>query len=163
MRLFTALCASAALAMPVAAYAQQITANVAGQVTDESGTPIGNATVTVTDTRTGAERTLTTGNDGLFSAENLVTGGPYTISVSAPGFQAQTVNDVELTVQGRTEFTFQLAAAAGAEGGESIIVTAQRANVQLRAIGPGTAFSQTVLENAPTFNRDIRDVIRIDP
>ena len=163
MRLFTALCASAALAMPVAAYAQQITANVAGQVTDDSGTPIGNATVTITDTRTGAERTISTGADGLFSAENLITGGPYSISVSAPGFQAQTVNDVELSVQGRTEFTFQLAAAAGAEGGESIIVTAQRANVQLRAIGPGTAFSQTVLENAPTFNRDIRDVIRIDP
>jgi hypothetical protein len=163
MRLFTALCASAALAMPVAAYAQQITANVSGQVTDESGTPISNATVTVTDTRTGVDRTITTGADGLWGADNLVTGGPYTIAVTAPGFQGQTVNDVNLTVQGTTSFTFQLAAAAGAEGGESIVVTAQRANVQLRAIGPGTAFSQTVLENAPSFNRDIRDVIRIDP
>ena len=163
MRLFTALCASAALAMPVAAYAQQITANVAGQVTDESGTPIANASVTVTDTRTGAARTITTGADGLWGADNLVTGGPYTIAVTAPGFQGQTVNDVNLSVQGTTNFTFQLAAAAGAEGGESIVVTAQRANVQLRAIGPGTAFSQTVIENAPSFNRDIRDVIRIDP
>jgi hypothetical protein len=163
MRLFTALCASAALAMPVAAYAQQITANVSGQVTDESGTPISNATVTVTDTRTGAGRTITTGADGLWSADNLVTGGPYTIAVTAPGFQGQTVNDVNLTIQGTTSFTFQLTAAAGAEAGESIVVTAQRANVQLRAIGPGTAFSQTVLENAPSFNRDIRDVIRMDP
>lgn len=163
MRLFTALCASAALAMPVAAYAQQITANASGQVTDESGTPISNATVTITDTRTGAERTMTTGADGLWGADNLVTGGPYTIAVTAPGFQGQTVNDVQLSIQGTTNFTFRLAAAAGAEGGEAIVVTAQRANVQLRAIGPGTAFSQTVLENAPSFNRDIRDVIRMDP
>jgi hypothetical protein len=163
MRLFTALCASAALALPVAAYAQQITANVSGQVLGESGTPVAGATVTVTDTRTGSARTSVTGNDGLFSADNLVTGGPYTITASAPGYQAQTVQDVNLTIQGTTNFTFELAPSADAEGGDSIVVTAQRANVQLRAIGPGTAFSQTVLDNAPSFNRDVRDVIRIDP
>jgi hypothetical protein len=163
MRLFRALCASAALAIPVAGYAQQITANVSGQVTGESGAPISGATVTVTDTRTGSSRTSTTGQDGLFSADNLVTGGPYTITASAPGYQAQTVQDVNLTVQGTTTFTFELAPSADAEGGDSIVVTAARANVQLRAIGPGTAFSQTILDNAPTFNRDVRDVIRIDP
>ena len=31
------------------------------------------------------------------------------------------------------------------------------------AVGPGVSFSSEVLENAPTFNRDIRDVIRLDP
>src|SRR5688500_7710340 len=108
MRLFTALCASAALAMPVAAYAQQITASAGGQVTDESGAPVANATVTITDTRTGVDRSITTGNDGLFTADGLVTGGPYTIAVTAPGYQGQTVENVNLTVQGRTEFTFQL-------------------------------------------------------
>ena len=149
--------------MPVAAYAQQITANVSGQVTSEAGTPIGGATVTITDTRTGSTRTIVTGDNGLFGADNLVTGGPYTITVSAPGYQGQTVQDIQLTVQGTTTFTFELAASAEAEGGDTIVVTATRANVQLRAIGPGTAFSQTVLENAPTFNRDVRDVIRIDP
>ena len=163
MRLFTALCASAALAMPVAAYAQQITASVSGQVTTEAGAPVDGATVTITDTRTGAARTITTGADGLFATEGLVTGGPYTISAAAPGYQAQTVEDVNLTVQGRTTFTFALATAAEAEGGDAIVITAARANVQLRAIGPGTAFSQTVLDNAPSFNRDVRDVIRMDP
>jgi hypothetical protein len=163
MRLFTALCASAALAMPVAAYAQQITASVGGQVTSDSGSPVAGATVRITDTRTGATRTVTTGEDGLFNTEGLITGGPYTITAEAPGFQGQTVQDVNLTVQGTTSFTFQLTPAATADEGEAIIVTAQRANVQLRAIGPGTAFSQTVLQNAPSFNRDVRDVIRIDP
>src|SRR5687768_6806466 len=140
MRLFRALCASAALAIPVAAYAQQITANVSGQVTSESGAAISGATVTVTDTRTGSARTSTTGQDGLFSADNLVTGGPYTITAAAPGYQSQTVQDVNLTVQGTTTFTFELAPSADAEGGDAIVVTAARANVQLRAIGPGTAF-----------------------
>jgi len=149
--------------MPVAAYAQQITASVGGEVTSDSGNPVAGATVRITDTRTGSTRTITTGADGLFNTEGLITGGPYTITAEAPGYQGQTVEDVNLTVQGTTTFTFQLTPAATAEEGESIVVTAQRANVQLRAIGPGTAFSQTVLQNAPTFNRDVRDVIRIDP
>ncbi|WP_129791297.1 TonB-dependent receptor [Sphingosinicella sp. CPCC 101087] len=166
MNKFKLLCAAAAIVAPAsafiapAAYAQQITASVSGRVADEAGAPISGATVTVTDTRTGATRTSTTGGDGLFVAQNLVTGGPYTITVQAPGFQGQTVENVTLTVQGTTTFDFAL---SSADGGEAIIVTAQRANVQLRAIGPGTAFSQTVLETAPSFNRDVRDIIRVDP
>ena len=30
-------------------------------------------------------------------------------------------------------------------------------------IGPGTNFSTQALQNAPTFNRDVRDIIRMDP
>ena len=168
MNKFRLLCAAAAILTPAAtfvapaAYAQEITASVNGRVTGAGGAPIGGATVTITDTRTGAERNLTTGADGNFSAQGLVTGGPYTITAAAPGHQGQTINDVNLTIQGATELTFALdPVAAGAE--ENIVVTAQRVNVQLQAIGPGTAFSQTVLENAPSFNRDVRDVIRIDP
>ena len=134
-------------------------------MTAADGTPVNGATVTVTDTRTGSTRTVTTSGSGTFSAEGLVTGGPYTITAEAPGYQGQTVEDVNLTVQGTTTFTFALdpASTAGAADDETIVVTAQRANVQLRAIGPGTAFSQTVMENAPSFNRDVRDIIRIDP
>ena len=35
--------------------------------------------------------------------------------------------------------------------------------VRVLEVGPGTAFTAEVLENAPSFNRDVRDVIRIDP
>ena len=167
MKKFKLLCAAAAIMVPAvtvvapSAYAQEITASVAGQVTDANGAAVPGATVTITDTRTGASRTITTGDDGRFGAEGLVTGGPYTITAEASGLQGQTVENINLSVQGTTELTFTLAASDAGE--ETIIVTAQRVNVQLRAIGPGTAFSQTVLENAPTFNRDVRDVIRIDP
>jgi hypothetical protein len=166
MNKFKLLCAAAAIVAPAsafiapAAYAQQITASASGRVADEAGTPISGARVTVTDTRTGATRMSTTGGDGLFTAQNLVTGGPYTIAVQAPGYQGQTVEGITLSVQGTTTFDFAL---SSADEGEAIVVTAQRANVQLRAIGPGTAFSQTVLETAPSFNRDVRDIIRADP
>lgn len=162
MRKFSLFCAASALAMPAAIYAQQITSRIEGQVAAEAGRPLANATVVVTDTRTGESRTLRTGAEGRFSAENLTVGGPFTVTASAPGFQGQTVQDIDTSVQAATTLTFSLSAAA-ADGDTPIVVTAQRANVQLRAIGPGQAFGEEVLENIPTITNDIRDVIRIDP
>ena len=76
----------ALFAMPLAAIpillhpamAQQITTEINGQVTDAAGAPLANATVTITDTRTGATQHITTNDQGLFAARNLSTGGPYT-------------------------------------------------------------------------------------
>jgi outer membrane receptor for ferrienterochelin and colicin len=156
------LCAASIFAMPVAAYAQQITSSIEGQVTTAAGAPVPGAQVVVTDVRTGSTRTLTTDSDGRFVLRNLTVGGPYTIAATADGFQGQTVEDINTSLQGATTLTFALDAAAAAEE-DTIVVTAARTNVQLRAIGPGTAFGTAVLESAPTFNRDVRDIIRMDP
>lgn len=149
---------SAAVVMPAPVAAQQITSSIQGTVVDESGRPIAGATVTVTDTRTGASRTATTGSEGSFAMPNLVTGGPYTVSANAGGFEGQTVNDVYTSLQGATALTFTLTSGAG-----EIVVTASRVQATQLAVGPGTSFGAEVIENAPTFNRDVRDIIRIDP
>ena len=84
----------AAAVVPTATHAQQITTSITGQVTGESGTPLRGARVTVTDTRTGASRDLTTDSAGLFTANNLTTGGPYTVTATARGRQGQTVEEI---------------------------------------------------------------------
>ena len=150
--------AVAALAIPAAASAQQITSGIVGTITDENGAPINGASVTITDTRTGAERKLTTGASGTFSASGLVTGGPYTVATTADGYEGQTVNDIITTLQGNTSLSFSLAS-----GGGEIVVTGSRVRATTLAVGPGTSFGAEVLANAPSFNRDVRDVIRIDP
>lgn len=143
---------------PTAVQAQQITSGVEGTVVDDSGNPVAGATVVVTDTRTGAARTLTTGSSGEFNATNLTVGGPYTVSASAGGYEGQTVSDISLTLQGNTSLTFTLSSGSG-----EIVVTGSRVQVTQLAVGPGTSFSGEVLASAPTFNRDIRDVIKVDP
>ncbi|WP_284054634.1 TonB-dependent receptor [Stakelama marina] len=150
--------AAVALAIPAAASAQQITTGIEGAVTDASGAPISGATVVVTDTRTGASRTQTTNQTGQFSVSNLTPGGPYTIAASAPGFEGQTVNDVNTSLQGNTRLTFNLTSGAGA-----IVVTGTRANLTQLAVGPGSAFGEQTIENTPSFGRDIQDIIRYDP
>ncbi len=150
--------AVAALIVPMAVQAQQITSGIEGIVTDDAGAPLSGAQVTITDTRTGAARTVTTGTSGTFTTTGLVTGGPYTVSASANGFEGQTVQDIITTLQGNTNLTLALASGSG-----DIVVTASRAKVTQLAVGPGRSFGAEVLANAPSFNRDVRDIIRLDP
>ena len=149
---------STAIALPQVAQAQQITSGVTGTVNDENGNPIPGATVVVTDTRTQASRTLTTGETGSFTASNLVVGGPYTISANAGGYEGQTVEGVVTTIQGDTSLTFSLSA-----GGGEIVVSGTRVALTQLAVGPGLVFSADTLESFPSITRDVRDIIRIDP
>lgn len=159
---FLSAVAVAAVVAPAAGYAQEITSVIEGTVTDEAGAPVAGATVIVTDLRTGTSRTISADSGGRFSARGLTVGGPYSVTATAAGFQGQTVEGLNTSTQGATTLSFNLTAAEAADAG-TIVVTAQRANVQLRAIGPGQAFGEDVLDNVPSFTNDIRDVIRIDP
>lgn len=140
------------------AQAQQITTGIQGQVNDDNGASIGGATVVITDTRTGAARTITTGADGRFSTTGLTTGGPYSVSVNAGSYEGQSLQDIYTTLQGSTDLTFTLSS-----GGGEIVVTGSRVRVTQLEVGPGTSFTTEVLQSAPSFNRDVRDIIRLDP
>ncbi len=153
------LSAAATIATP--AVAQSITSGIEGEVVDSAGTPLVGATVTITDTRTGAVRDVNA-TDGDFRIGSLPPGGPYTVTATAPGYEGQTVEDVFVNISGNTGFRFTLASAA-AGSDNVIVVTGARAGVTQLAVGPGTAFDSETLENFPSITRDVRDIIRIDP
>lgn len=151
---------SAAAMMATPAAAQQITSGIEGQVRDASGQPIAGAAVTVTDTRTGQSRNLTTNANGDFRVESLVTGGPYSITANAPGFEGQTIENQTISLQGNTSFKFSLDSGAN---DDVIVVTAARVQATQLATGPGQSFGLEALEAFPSISRDVRDLIRIDP
>ena len=160
---FLALPLTAAAVVSTAAQAQQITTEISGQVTNAAGQPLPGATVVVTDTRTGSSNEISASEQGLFIARNLSTGGPYTVTATAPGHQGQTVEGVNTSLQGATQLTFALSAVSNEATNDTIVVTGTRARVTQLETGPGTSFGAAVLEAAPSFNRDVRDVIRVDP
>ncbi len=153
----------AAAVVPTAAQAQQITTTITGQVASEEGQTLSSAVVTITDTRTGATREVRADSQGLFNVTNLPTGGPYRVTATAEGYQGQTVSEVFTSLQGATQLTFTLSSLDGAADANTIIVTAERARATQLEIGPGTAFSTEVMQAAPSFNRDVRDVLKMDP
>lgn len=146
--------------MATPAAAQQITSGVEGTVSDAEGNPVSGASVTITDNRTGSSRTLSTGGSGSFSAQGLVSGGPYTITATAPGFEGQSIENQSLSVSGNLRLTFELSANAS---GDIIVVTAARVSAAQLAVGPGQSFDLETLEGFPSITRNVSDIIRIDP
>ena len=61
-------------------------ATVHGTATDAAGAVVPNATVTALNTSTGIKTTVNTNSQGYYTFPQLQIGGPYTISVSAAGF-----------------------------------------------------------------------------
>src|SRR5688572_8922044 len=81
-----------------AAFAQEVTANLSGTVKDTTDALVKGATVTLTDTdKKVVVRTLTTGDEGEWTAPNLLT-GTYSISIEAPGFKKVVQGDIKLDV-----------------------------------------------------------------
>ena len=144
----------------IEAQAQETTSAMRGVVTDESGAAIAGATIAVTDTRTGAMRTLTSDASGGFSLQNMNVGGPYRVEVTAQDHQTTQVDDVFLNL-GDTAM-LNLALPAAAAGADRVIVTGSRVVAQT-AIGPSATFSLETLQNSPAINRDLKDIIRMDP
>ncbi len=145
---------------PTPAMAQATTGAIRGLVTDASGQPISGASVTITDTTTGSTTTTTTGSGGVYTARGLSVSGNYTVAVRASNFGGQAVSDISLKIGDTANVPFQLSAGAT---GDEIVVTASRSSVGAVATGPSAVFSAEDLATLPVLNRDIKDVIRLDP
>jgi len=147
--------------VPTPAMAQSTTSDIRGTVTTDDGSAAAGATVTIVDTRTSASRTTVADGNGRFSARGLSVGGPYTVTTSLSGYQTQRLEGIRASLGSSTNVSVSLAASATT--GDEIIVVATRSNVSKLAIGPSASFDLETLEALPSIDRDIRDVIRLDP
>ncbi len=148
------------MALSATAVAQVTTSDIVGMVSTDSGATVSGATVTVVNTATGLSRATTTDSGGNFTVRNLPISGLYDVSVTSSGFQGERVEGLALSLGGTSDLNFVLG--SGAETDE-IIVVAQRQVLADVAVGPSASFGLTELEDAPTINRNIADVIRLDP
>jgi hypothetical protein len=150
------------LMAPVAAIAQEITGTVRGTVSAPDGSGIAGSTVTVTDTRTGSARSVTTTDNGAFNIRGLTVGGPYTIRVDSDDYQGTVVTDVYTELAAASSFNIQLETQSGTMEEVIVVSSAAVAGADM-AIGPSTAFNLEDIQAMPTITRQIRDVIRLDP
>lgn len=154
-----ALAVAMTVGLSAPALAQQTTSAIRGNVTTAAGELVPGARITVLDTRTGASRELTATNTGGFSLRGLPVGGPYTITVrDARG--TSTLEDIYLNLGETANLTVQL---DGQRAMETVVVTASASAGAARTLGPTASFNLDDLQSAPAVNRDIKDLIRIDP
>ena len=151
--------ALAALAVPAAVSAQETTASIRGAVVNEQSKAIAGATVTIIHTPSGTRLVQTSGANGEFNATGLRLGGPYSITVEAPGFDAATDTLDGLTAGAPQRIEVMLASA-----GKTITVTAARQRSAITiGTGAATVLSARDILGVANVNRDIRNLAARDP
>jgi hypothetical protein len=164
MNKFTLFCAAAAIVAPAAAYAQETTGTIRGDVV-ASGAGVADAEVTITHVPSGTTQRVTTDSNGAFNVSGLRVGGPFTVAVRAPGFEEITVTDISITAGTPFRIPVELTATAAdaTVEGEEIVVTASSLRTRETSNGPITSLNREDIEGVASVTRDIRDIARRDP
>ena len=157
-----ALAVAMSVGLSTAAMAQVTSSDLGGQILGPNGSPAVGTVIKVTHVPTGAVKTVTVNNGGLFNLRGLRVGGPYTIEIDSDQYADQTINDVYLELG--EEASIQRVLEPVADDVENIVVTAsQVGSLAFGQTGPAVSFGLETMQQAPAINRDITDIVRIDP
>ena len=132
---------------------------ITGRVVDAQGRVMPGATVNVTNTGTGVERTVSTDDDGFFAARSLVP-GVYRVSVSAPSFQTQVQDNIKLDVAAAVRLDFSLTVG---QVSQHIEVAAQSALLQTEESSVNTVVTNTQVVELPLNGRNFNSLTRLMP
>ncbi len=155
--------AIAALLVSGAVTPQQIHAqttlsgDIAGTITDQSGSAIPGATITITNTDTGSSQVVIAAGAGEFRA-SLLKPGNYTVSVSAPNFQ-KTETKTVVSVGQTAAVNLSLSVAKGTE---TVEVTGQEVSLlQPENSDISTTITMAQVQNLPNPGGDITYYINL--
>ena len=157
-RLFASVLAAATAA---AAMAQVTTAAISGRVRI-GGEGATGATITATDTRSGAVYRTVANASGSYQLAGLQAGGPYEVTVSYIGCQTQTFAGVLLRLGQDMEVSADLAEQA--ELMDEVVVTAS-AESRMRSDRSGavTHLATEQMAATPTVEHTVADLMRLTP
>ena len=119
---------------------------------------VGGATIVAEHTPTGITKTTTAGNSGSFSLSFLPIGGPYTVKVSAPGYDSESINGLYLSLGDPLSFGVTLRSSSAAD---EVVVTGQAAAAF--KMGTSTLMTRADMDAVPTINRSVADFAKMDP
>src|SRR5215204_4176060 len=140
-------------------FAQRATASIAGSVIDSSDAAVPAASVLVKNLDTGLERTVESNATGYYVVPALPA-GRYSITITAAGFQTQTVPELALSVDQNA--TINLSLKVGAVS-EAVSVVADAAIVDTRTATLHTVINQKQIGDLPLNGRNVLQLMQLTP
>jgi len=139
------------------AFAQKITGDIEGNVTDSTGAYLPGVTVTAENTGTGFSRTATSSNSGAFRINDLPIGA-YKVTAGSAGFKTVVIN-------------LQILAGAVAHADFKLTVGERTETVEVQGEAPLVDLSpnnnnyvdSAKIENVPLNGRDFNSLLAITP
>jgi len=135
----------------------QATAQIAGTVKDQSGAVLPGVEITVTQTETGATRTVVTNETGSYVFPNLPI-GPYKLEATLPGFRAFIQTGIVLQVNASPVVNPILEVG---QVTEQVQVEANAALVETRTSGVGAVMENARILDLPLNGRAMIDLVSV--
>ena len=139
--------------------AQVTTSAISGKVVDEKNDAAIGATIVAVHQPSGTSYNAVTNSDGRYTIQGMRTGGPYKVEISYIGYQKTAYNQINLEL-GNT-FTLNAQLKSSSQMLNEVVVTGTAAN-KLMA-GAGQNFSNSKIQNAPTVDRSVYDIVKNMP
>jgi len=132
----------------------QSTGAIQGVIVDPAGAPIPNASLTLRNEATGAERSISTDAAGAYSVPSLAV-GTYQITAKSPGMAQITASNIVVSVGTITkqDFTLQVASATAV-----VEIQGTAPVVEAATIAMGTVVDQRAVQEVPLNGRHFVDL-----
>lgn len=152
--LYSALVVSA---MAVGANAQVTTSAISGKVLDETKAPVIGATVVAIHEPSGTLYGAVTNVDGRYTIQGMRTGGPYKIEISYVGYNKTAFTGISLELGNTLSLNAEMKPSSELLD-EVVVVADAKANA-----GTAHNFSTQKIENTPTVDRNVYDIVKNMP
>ena len=153
-----AIGACLALFVAAAAWAQAPVGTITGTVRDQSDAVVPGASVTIRHAATGAERHLTSGADGTFSAPALAA-GEYAVTAELTGFRTQ---KIDVTVATGRVVTVDMRMELG-QAAETVTVAAAASHVEMEAHAVTGLVTRQKIQELPLNGRSFLQLAFLEP
>src|SRR6266850_212702 len=147
------------LSYPSAAFAQVTGGTISGSVTDPSAAAVPGATVIILNQGKGESRTITTNDNGYYSAPNL-TPGNYSVTISANGFTSAVQSNVLMEVGQEVVVNIQLKVGSVSE---KVEITDQPIAINTTTSTLSNVVGGQVVRDLPINGRDWTLLAALEP
>ncbi|ALO35186.1 hypothetical protein CMT41_10980 [Colwellia sp. MT41] len=146
-----------ALGLSTSALAAETSSSMRGKIVGPEGNVASNVKIQLIHTPTGRVNEYVTNDNGIFIAKGLRVGGPYTVVIDSDKFRDVELTNIFLALGDTYRLNEQLAPLSV----ERIEITG--GNFLQDVGGSNSVFGGDIINNSPSFNRDIKDIARMNP
>jgi hypothetical protein len=139
------------------AQAQSTSSDIRGMITTPTGSPAANTKIIIKHIPSGTVKEMETNAQGAFIAKGLRVGGPYEVVIDSDVHKDATVTNVFLNLGE----TYRLVQRLESDNVERIQVTGTA--TVFDATGARSSYGQEEIARMPSFNRDLKDIVRNNP
>jgi hypothetical protein len=140
-------------------WGQAVYGSIYGQVTDNTGAAVQNASITVTDVAKGTSLQVSTNEAGEYAVQHLIP-DVYNVSVAMSGFKKQETPEIRVSADTSAKVDFKLEIGSATE---SITVTAEPPQLKSDRADVALVLNQKTVSDLPNLGRNFASLEMLIP